>query len=123
MAKSGTAETIIAHGVRLEGDFTSEGDVTIEGDVSGTVRTAANLIVGDKSKIRADVMAKNATVSGEIRGNLHVEDRLDIKETARIIGDVSAKIITVGAGAQINGTVTMGEGAKADTGVAEDSDA
>lgn len=109
MAKGSTAETIIAQGVRLEGDFVSEGDVTIEGEVSGTVRTAANLVIGDQAKLRADVSARSATISGELRGNLFVSDRLDLKETAKIVGDVSANVLSVGAGAQINGTVTMGE--------------
>jgi cytoskeletal protein CcmA (bactofilin family) len=108
MAKT-TAETIIAHGVRLEGDFVSEGDVTIEGEVSGTVKTGANLIIGDKAVLRANVSAKSATISGEVRGNLTVEDRLDLKETSKIVGDVSANVLSVGAGAQINGKLTMGE--------------
>ncbi len=109
MAKGTVSETIIAHGVRLEGDFVSEGDVTIEGEVSGKVKTSANLIVGDQAKLRADVVARSATISGELRGNLMVAERLDVRETAKIIGDISANTLTVGAGAQLNGKVSMGE--------------
>ena len=105
--KAATEETVIAQGVRMEGDFVSQGDVLIEGEVNGNIQTASDLRVGTAAKIRADVTAKNAVVAGEIRGNLMVAGRLEILETAKIIGDITATILSVGAGAQLNGKITM----------------
>lgn len=107
MAKNHTEETIIAHGVRMEGDFVSGGDVLIEGEVSGNVSTAGDLRVGDAAKIRADVVAKNAIVGGEIRGNMQISGRLEVLETAKIIGDITAATLSVNAGASLNGKITM----------------
>lgn len=107
MAKHNGEETVIAHGVRVEGEFNSEGNVVIEGDVQGIIRTAGDLRIGDASKITADVTAANAVIAGEVRGNITVAGKLELLATSKIIGDVAAETISVMAGSQINGRITM----------------
>lgn len=109
MAKGNSDATVIAYGVRLEGEFVSEGDIQIEGEVQGTITSQGDLRVGERSKIRANVTVANAHVSGEVRGNFVVNGRLELTETAQLIGDVTAQVIVMAAGAKINGTVSMGE--------------
>lgn len=111
MASAASGETIIAQGVRVEGDFVSQGDVMIDGEVSGSVQTASSLRVGETAKIHADVTARSAVIAGVIEGNLHVAERLELLETSRIQGDVEAQILSVAPGATINGRVSMGVGA------------
>ena len=111
MAQS-AQQTIIAQGVRVEGDFNSEGSVIIEGEVAGSVKTAEHLQVGDGAKIHASVSAADAVVSGEIKGNITVQGRLELTESSRIRGDVRAQVLSVAPGAEINGKVSMGEDAK-----------
>ncbi|MBU0531170.1 MAG: polymer-forming cytoskeletal protein [Candidatus Uhrbacteria bacterium] len=100
-------QTIIAQGVKVEGDFTSQGAVIIEGEVTGSVQTSENLQVGETAKIHADVTAAAAVVAGEIRGNIIIEGRLDLLETSRVSGDVHAQVLSVAAGAKVNGKVSM----------------
>lgn len=101
-------ETVIATGVRLEGDFTSKGDVAIDGEVSGSVHTDASLRIGESARIQANVSALSAVVAGEVQGNLRVGERLDLLETSRVHGDVEAQVLSVAPGAVVNGKVTMG---------------
>lgn len=107
MSKGNTQETIIAYGVRVEGDFTSQGDVLIEGEINGNITTSGDLRVGEQSKIKADVTANNAVVAGEIRGNVQIATRLELTQTAQIIGDITVEVLSVSPGARINGKVTM----------------
>ena len=107
MAKHSGEETIIAHGVRVEGDFASQGNVVIEGDVQGTITTAGDLRVGEEAKITADVIAANAVVAGEIRGNVQISGKLELLATSKVIGDIVTDVLTIAAGAQMNGKVTM----------------
>lgn len=107
MSKTRTEETVIAHGVRVEGDFVSLGDVLIEGEITGNVQTAGDLRVGESSKIRADVVANNAVIGGEVRGNMSIKGRLELLASAQVIGDVSAEVLSVAAGAHVNGKITM----------------
>lgn len=99
--------TIIAKGVKVEGDFSSDGDVVIEGEVIGSIKTVGHLAVGSGAKIKADVSTGSAVVAGEIFGNLSVSGKLDLLENSRICGDVVVEILSVASGAKINGRVTM----------------
>lgn len=104
-----SSDTIIAMGVKVEGDFVSEGNVIIEGEVLGSLKTAQDLQVGERARISADVVATNARVSGEIHGNVVVREKLELTATSHVAGDVYAKILIMNAGAQLNGRVMMGE--------------
>lgn len=106
--KGAIGDTVIALGVKVEGDFVSEGNVVIEGEVIGSLHAAQDLQVGDRAKITADVSALNAAVAGEIRGNVSVVEKLMLSSTSKVSGDVRAKVLMVEAGAQLNGRVIMG---------------
>lgn len=109
MAKNSSELTIIAYGVRVEGEFTCSGDIQIEGEVHGTIHSDGDLRVGDRAKIQANVSVQNAHIAGEVHGNLKVSGKLELTETANITGDVMADILVMAAGAKINGTIKMGE--------------
>lgn len=109
MSASPGGETVIAQGVKVEGEFTSNGNVIIEGEVTGSVTIAGDLRVGPTARIHADVSAQNAVVAGEIGGNMRVADRLELVESSRVMGDIEAQVLSVAAGATINGKVSMGE--------------
>ncbi len=109
MAKNNYNETIIAQGVRIEGEFIAEGDIVIEGEVRGTITTAGDLRIGDAAKVEADIRAHNAVISGEVRGTMHILGKLELMPTSKFTGDLAVEVLSVGAGAQVNGTVRMGE--------------
>ncbi len=107
MAKHNGEETLIAHGVRMEGEFVSQGNVVIEGEMQGSINAAGDLRVGTEAKITADVTAANAVVAGEVRGNMHIAGKLELLATSKVIGDIAVEVLSVIAGAQVNGRITM----------------
>jgi cytoskeletal protein CcmA (bactofilin family) len=113
MPSSAVGETIIAQGVRVEGDFHSQGDVVIDGEVAGSVETQSALSIGETAKIHADVKAKSAVVAGEVVGNIFAADMLELLATSHVKGDIVTARISVAAGARINGKVSMEEGGSA----------
>ncbi len=108
MAKGTGPETIIAFGVRLEGDLVAEGDLVIEGEVHGTIKTKGDLRIGDQALVEANIEANNAVVSGEIRGNILVHGKLELFPSSKMTGDVVTDVLAVGPGAQVNGNISMG---------------
>jgi cytoskeletal protein CcmA (bactofilin family) len=104
----GNATTIIARGVRVEGEFSSQGDVLIEGEVHGHVTTSGLLTVGPDAKLKADVNAQEAVVAGTIEGNITVKQRLELKSSAKIIGDITCETAVVEAGAALSGKTSIG---------------
>lgn len=107
MTKHNGEETLIAHGVRMEGEFVSQGNVVIEGEMQGSIHADGDLRVGAEAKITADVTAANAVIAGEVRGNMHIAGKLELLASSKVIGDVSADVLSVISGAQVNGRITM----------------
>jgi cytoskeletal protein CcmA (bactofilin family) len=105
--QAGGQDTVVAQGVKVEGDFKSHGNIVIEGEVHGTIRTERDLTVGEQARIVANVWAENATISGEVQGNMKISERLELTPTSRITGDVQAKTVSVAPGAIMNGKCTM----------------
>ncbi len=100
--------TVIAKGVRLEGQFKSQGDVLIEGEVQGTIQTDGLLTVGADAFVKATVTAADAVVAGKVEGNVLAKRRLEVKSTARVNGDIVCETIIVEAGAALKGNLTSG---------------
>ena len=110
-AQSGN-QTIIAQGVRVEGDFHSDGDVIIDGEVAGSVETTMSLQIGESARIQANVVAQSAVIAGEVRGNIKALDRVELTSTSRVQGDIETQSIAVAEGAQIDGRISMSGGKK-----------
>lgn len=112
MAQHSSNETIIAQGVKVEGDFHSSGDVIIDGEVVGSIETAQALTIGESARIHANIEARSATVAGEIKGNIIAHDRLELLATSVVEGDIETADLHIASGAQVNGEVTMGKKTK-----------
>ncbi len=108
MSKPIGGETVVAKGVRVEGDFVVEGNIIIEGEVRGTITATGDLHVGEEAKVDADIKAENAVIAGEVRGNMRINAKLDMLASSKFSGDLAAEILSIGAGSQINGTIRMG---------------
>lgn len=100
--------TVIAKGVRIEGDFGGDGDMRIDGEVAGKITVGGTLTVGPEASIKAEVKAGSLIVFGKIEGNTDVTDRIDLKSTAKIKGDVKAETLAMEPGASLNGTLSVG---------------
>ncbi len=111
MAKgNGGGDTIIAEGVKVEGDFTSNGNVTIEGNVTGNVAATGDIFIGENAVIDADVSARNAVISGRVKGNVRIDDKTELTPSSNIEGDLETHVLSVSPGAQVNGRIVMPEG-------------
>ncbi len=106
------SETVIAPGVKVEGEVASKGNISVEGEVYGSIKTDQHLRIGRGAKIFANVKAQSAFVSGVVSGNIKIKDRLELTDTATIIGDVETKTIIIAEGGTIHGKVEMLSDAK-----------
>lgn len=105
-------ETVIGPSVQVEGNFVANGDIIIEGMVSGSIKTAKNLRVGQNAKIFANISAANAIIAGEIQGNVKIENNLELTSTSKIFGDIKTNVISIASGASINGKCLAGSDKK-----------
>lgn len=99
------AETIIGSSIKVKGNFVGQGNIVIEGLLEGSIKTEANLFIGEKAKITANIEAAEATINGEVKGNLKIQDYLSVGSSAKIFGDIMYSEISIEKGAIINGQV------------------
>lgn len=101
------AETIIGESVQVKGNFESNGNIIINGMLDGEIKTKGAILVGDKSKINANIKSNEMAVKGEINGNLKVKGYLSVSASAKILGDIECAQISIEKGAEINGKVII----------------
>lgn len=101
------AETIIGPAIKVKGNFNGKGNIVIEGVLEGSLKTDANVFIGEKAKLNANIEANEAFVAGETSGNIKVKKYLAIGKTAHIIGDVQCGEISIERGALISGQILV----------------
>lgn len=103
-----SAQTVIARGVRVEGDFRSQGNVSIEGELVGSLTCGGHLMIGPEASIQASVTAEEATIAGTVEGNLQIARKVELKATAKLKGDITAETVAIEPGATLVGMFTVG---------------
>ncbi len=96
---------IVSEQFTIRGDIDSEGTLHVEGHVIGTVR-AHTIHISATGHIQGDVMCETLNVKGAVNGSIVCQE-LVMASTARIKGKVCYEFITVGAGAQLDGEMTI----------------
>lgn len=102
-------ETIVASGMRIEGELKSNGNIRVDGVVSGKIQTAHDIMVGKEAQIDADINAFNAVISGVVKGNVTAKGSLLIMETGKLTGNVSCANLGIREGANFSGACKMTE--------------
>ena len=101
------ANTVIAQGITIEGELTSDEDVVIHGTLRGKLVSKDTVNVESGAVVEADIAASSLSVGGQITGNVTASDRVDLMPGARLIGDVKASRLTIADGASFKGNVDM----------------
>ncbi|HEX2833984.1 MAG TPA: polymer-forming cytoskeletal protein [Thermoanaerobaculia bacterium] len=100
--------TFIGPNITIDGTVTGSEPIVIEGTVRGKINVTADLRVGTKARVEAEVHARNVTVEGQITGNISADDRLELVASAVVEGNLKAPKIVVAEGAKFRGSVDMG---------------
>jgi len=107
------AETVIGSSIKVKGNFQGKGNIVVEGMLEGSVKTEANLFIGEDAKVVANIEAMDSSIHGEVHGNVRSKGYLAIGKAARIYGDIQYGEISIEKGAIINGQlVAISDGEK-----------
>ncbi|MCQ2610289.1 MAG: polymer-forming cytoskeletal protein [Treponema sp.] len=82
-------KTIVADGSAFSGNLKVTGGLMIDGDIDGNLETTGNILIGEKARIRGNVVAKSAIVSGIVIGDITAPDGIKLNSTSTVIGDIS----------------------------------
>ena len=104
-----TVISIIGPGMTVVGDCDTDGTLRIEGRVEGTIRAGKAVVVGKDGEVAGNIFTQDAVLAGRITGTIHAASRLEVQATARIDAEVRARRMQLEEGAELNGTLSMGE--------------
>jgi cytoskeletal protein CcmA (bactofilin family) len=100
----------IGESVAIVGDVTGKEDLLINGSIEGDINLRENnIVIGEKGRINANVVAENITVKGEVKGELRASVQVAIKRSGKVVGDIRAPRVILDDGCQFKGSVDMDE--------------
>ena len=99
-------KSILAEGLKIEGNIFSEGKIRIDGTVEGDVH-GNYVIFGQTATVKGSIKASIVVIMGTVEGNIEAE-KVEIKASSRIKGDISTGELSVEPGASIDGSVKSG---------------
>lgn len=102
-----SATTVIDAHADIEGTLIGK-DAQVLGKFRGHIELTGRLILGEGSRVDAQVVADAVEIAGEFKGELKARS-LSVLERGRVEGTIDAQRLAVREGALLNGTVNAGE--------------
>ena len=101
--------SVIAKGVKIVGDLSSDGLLKVHGRVEGALQ-AASVFVSPDAKVLGTIEAEHVVVDGAVEGPVRGKSVL-LKSRAHVSGDIQCGSLVVEKGASIEGRLVRGYGA------------
>ncbi len=99
--------TLLGENTHFKGSLHSQNSLRIDGTLEGDIHAQGELFIGEKSKIKANIVAKRIIVAGEVIGNIEALQGLEIISTGKVYGDISGARLVIEKGAVYRGKVNM----------------
>ena len=99
---------MIARGLTISGDITSEEDLAVEGLVVGSVvASSSRVLVRSGGRVNGHVIGSTVVVAGRVRGNLYAEKKVTVRSSANVRGRIFAPRVALEAGGRFSGRINM----------------
>jgi cytoskeletal protein CcmA (bactofilin family) len=101
------AASLLAHGLRFEGQLSGDGEIHIEGEVRGDIHVA-RVVVCESAHVTGVIKGEHVTVRGRVEGAIEAET-VKLHETARVDGDIVYGQLSIDVGARFEGRCRQAE--------------
>ncbi len=119
MARSSdTLNGFVDPGCTLKGELEFANSFRVDGRIEGTIRSRAELVIGEDGTVEGEIEVGRCLVGGEVRGIVRGTEKVVLHQSAKVWGEIHAPVVVMEDGAFLEGKVAMGVGSKArsDTG-------
>lgn len=99
--------TVIGKDTSFKGTIHAKGLIRIDGDMEGEILTQGDVVIGESSRVVAELKGRNVAVAGRFEGSLEAEGKLEIRSTGIVIGTIKTNGLVVDDGAIFSGDVEM----------------
>lgn len=94
-------------GSHLEGELRFEASFRVDGKLTGTVRSAGDLIVGESGEVEGELYVGQVFVSGTVRGTIHASRRIQIASSGKVFAELDTPALVIEDGATFEGHCAM----------------
>lgn len=106
-ANKDVIKAFLGEDTEFSGTLSFGGTVRIDGLFDGKIETADNLIIGEKSQVKADITVGTLLVQGTLTGDVTASKKVHITATGKIMGNVTCPSLNVEEGAILQGNLKM----------------
>lgn len=100
-APSSGMHNILSAGTVVLGNITSEEDIRIDGTLEGALNCSKKVIVGEKGKIKGELICAMLDLMGTIEGSIECAGSSTFRATAVVTGNIKTETIAIETGASI----------------------
>lgn len=112
---SGELNGFLDSGCTFQGELEFEQTFRIDGHFRGKIRSAGDLIVGQKGEVEGEIDVGRAVLAGKVRGEVRASRKVEIQSGARIEGEITTPVLLVQEGARFDGHCKMERPASGET--------
>lgn len=94
-------------GCTLRGELEFTSAFRLEGRVEGTIRSSAELVIGESGVVEGEIAVARCLVAGTVTGKITATERVTLHAGARVRADIVAPAVVIEEGAVLKGHVAM----------------
>jgi cytoskeletal protein CcmA (bactofilin family) len=94
--------------IRGELEFTTS--FRLDGRLEGTVRSSAELVIGEKGSVEGEIHVARCMVGGEVRGEIHASEQVVLHAGAKVWAEIRTPALVMEEGAFLEGKISMDSG-------------
>jgi cytoskeletal protein CcmA (bactofilin family) len=102
-------QSFLDQGTSFEGKIAFTGTVRIDGHFKGEASSDGALVVGETGSVEADLELKTLVIQGHFKGSVMAKELVEIAASGSVDGDIFTPRLRVAEGAQLRGSIHMGE--------------
>jgi cytoskeletal protein CcmA (bactofilin family) len=108
MARGGESlNGFVDSGCTIRGELEFETCFRVDGRIEGTVRSKAELVVGEGGTVEGELEVARCVIGGEVRGTIRASEQVMLHSTAKVWADIQTPALVMEDGAFLEGSVSM----------------
>lgn len=108
MARGGEAlNGFVDSGCTIRGELEFASSFRLDGRVEGSVRSKAELVVGEGGVVEGDIDVARCLVGGEVRGTIRASEQVVLHASAKVWAEIYSPALVMEDGAFLEGAVSM----------------
>ena len=101
--------SILGPELKIDGNVYVDGSLLIYGTVNGNIDSHGSVRTAKGSKVKGDIIGKEAHICGLVEGNLIIDGKIILGSESQLKGNLKSGTLVIEEGAKFAGTCDMAQ--------------